>query len=86
MIDSPIAATATQPDPELRGRAIGVTVLSFFALAWLGWGTGGHLPNPQVGLMVLAATVSIAVSVYAWSLFRRGRPVQIGRASCRERV
>jgi hypothetical protein len=81
MIDSPIKATATEPDPELRGRAIGVTVLSFFALAWLGWGTGGHLPNgPQVGLMVLAATVSIAVSVYAWSLFRRGRPVPVDRA------
>jgi len=81
MIDSPIKATATEPDPELRGRAIGVTVLSFFALAWLGWGTGGHLPNgPQVGLMVVAAAGSIAVSAYAWSLFRRSRPVPVDRA------
>ena len=80
MIDSPIAAATTRPDPELRGRAIGVTVLSFFALAWLGWGTGGHLPNgPQVGLMVLAAAISIAVSAYAWSLFRRGRAVPVDR-------
>jgi len=81
MIDCPIKATATEPDPELRGRAIGVTVLSFFALAWLGWGTGGHLPNgPQVGLMVVAAAGSIAVSAYAWSLFRRSRPVPVDRA------
>jgi hypothetical protein len=56
-------------------------VLSFFALAWLGWGTGGHLPNgPQVGLMVVAAAGSIAVSAYAWSLFRRSRPVPVDRA------
>jgi len=35
-------ATAVSPPriAEVRGRALGVTLLAFFALAWVGWGYG----------------------------------------------
>jgi len=49
-----------------------VTFLAFFALAWVGWGTGGHLPTiPQVVVVVLAALLSGALTMYAWRLPRR---------------
>jgi hypothetical protein len=71
--------TATTDSPpriaEVRGRALGVTVLTFFALAWVGWGTGGHLPTgPQVIIIVLAALLSVALTTYAWRLTRRLSP------------
>jgi len=71
-----IAAAASPPrSAEVRGRALGVTVLSFFALAWVGWGTGGHLPTiPQVIVAALAALLSVALTTYAWRLPRRMRP------------
>ncbi len=55
------AAAASPPRiAEVRGRALGVTLLAFFALAWVGWGTGGHLPTiPQVIVVVLAALLSV---------------------------
>ena len=67
-------ATAASPPriAEVRGRALGVTLLAFFALAWVGWGTGGHLPTiPQVIVVVLSALLSIALTMYAWRLPRR---------------
>jgi hypothetical protein len=76
MITMTTTATASPPRiAEVRGRALGVTLLDFFALAWVGWGTGGHLPNvAQVIVVVLAALVSIALTAYAWRLPRRMRP------------
>lgn len=67
------AAAASPPRiAEVRGRALGVTFLAFFALAWVGWGTGGHLPTtPQVVVVVLAALLSAALTMYAWRLPRR---------------
>jgi hypothetical protein len=60
------AAVPTR-DPALRGAAYGVTVLAFFALAWLGWGTGGHLPTAaEVSLMLAAVAVSAALAATAW--------------------
>jgi len=56
---------------ELRGRASGVSILAFFALAWTGWGTGGHLPTvAQVVLMVAAAVFSAALAGIAWHRVR----------------
>ncbi len=66
------AATSPPRIAEVRGRALGVTMLAFFALAWVGWGTGGHLPTiPQVIVVVLAALLSVALTTYAWRLPRR---------------
>ena len=67
------AAAASPPRiAEVRGRALAVTFLAFFALAWVGWGTGGHLPTiPQVVVVVLAALLSGALTMYAWRLPRR---------------
>ncbi len=73
-----MTTTATALPPriaEVRGRALGVTLLAFFALVWVGWGTGGHLPTAaQVIVVVLAALVSTALTAYAWRLPRRLSP------------
>ncbi|MFI5694594.1 hypothetical protein ACIA58_22265 [Kribbella sp. NPDC051586] len=60
-----------QRSPALQGAAFGVSIFSFFALGWLGWGTGGHLPTAaQIALMVVAALVSVALAAYAWQRWR----------------
>lgn len=73
-----MTTTATASPPriaEVRGRALGVTLLTFFALAWVGWGTGGHLPTiAGVIVVVLAALLSVALTAYAWRLPRRLPP------------
>jgi len=57
---------------ELRGRASGVTILAFFALAWTSWGTGGHVPaTTGVLIVVVAALVSATLVAWAWTLYRR---------------
>ena len=67
-----LASVSPPPLAEVRGRALGVTLLAFFALAWVGWGTGGHLPPiPQVIVVALVALLSIAVTTYGWRLARR---------------
>jgi len=66
------AAVSPPRIAEVRGRALGVTLLAFFALAWVGWGTGGHLATiPQAILVILAALLSVALTMYAWRLPRR---------------
>jgi hypothetical protein len=63
------------PVAEVRGRALGVTLLAFFALAWVGWGTGGHLPAvPQILVVVFAALLSVAVTTFGWGFARRTAP------------
>jgi hypothetical protein len=60
------------PVAEVRGRALGVTLLAFFGLAWVGWGTGGHLPViPQIVVVVFAALLSVTVTTFGWGLARR---------------
>ena len=68
-----ITASVSPPAAaEVRGRALGVTLLAFFALAWVGWGTGGHLPAvPQVLVVVFAALLSVAVTTFGWGLAGR---------------
>src|SRR5262249_20722149 len=49
-----------------------VSVLSFFAIGWTGWGTGGHLPGAaQVPIMITAAVVSSVLATTSWRLARR---------------
>jgi hypothetical protein len=65
--------TAVTPgrSPTLRGNATGVTILAFFAVAWLGWGTGDHLPAAvQVPMMVGAVALSAVLAVVAWRRWR----------------
>ncbi|RZU11106.1 hypothetical protein EV645_6264 [Kribbella rubisoli] len=40
--------------PALQGVAFGVSILSFFALAWLGWGTGSHLHTDAIAPVICA--------------------------------
>jgi hypothetical protein len=57
---------------EVRGRAVGVSLLAFFAIGWTGWGTGGHLPTAaQVPIMIAAAILSSVLAATAWRLARR---------------
>ncbi|WP_329000299.1 hypothetical protein OHA18_38435 [Kribbella sp. NBC_00709] len=59
--------TTTERSPALQGVAFGVSIVSFFALGWLGWGTGGHLPTAaQICLVVAAALLSVALAAVAW--------------------
>jgi hypothetical protein len=54
---------------ELRGRASGVSILAFFAVAWAGWGLGGHLPGgAQAVVMVVVAALAVLFAVRAWQL------------------
>ncbi|HEY7177394.1 MAG TPA: hypothetical protein VH442_20955 [Micromonosporaceae bacterium] len=73
---------------EVRGRALGVSLLAFFAIGWTGWGTGGHLPTAaQVPIVIVAAVLSSVLAAAAWRLARRvpagsdatPEDVQVGR-------
>ncbi|MFD3401276.1 hypothetical protein ACFWUU_11385 [Kribbella sp. NPDC058693] len=65
---------AGERSPALQGVAFGVSILSFFALGWLGWGTGGHLPTgAQIALMVVAALLSVGLAAFAWRRWRTTR-------------
>ncbi|HEY1485550.1 MAG TPA: hypothetical protein VGF84_05570 [Micromonosporaceae bacterium] len=64
--------TAPTPRAEIRGRAAGVSILAFFALAWTGWGTSDVLSGaPQTVVVVLAAIASIVLAAVAWRGYRR---------------
>jgi hypothetical protein len=57
--------------PALRGNATGVTILAFFAVAWLGWGTGAALPTAaQVPMMAGAVALSAVLATVAWRQWR----------------
>lgn len=57
--------------PALKGAAFGVTILGFFALGWLGWGTGGHLAvGVQVVVTVAGLVVSAVLALLAWRRWR----------------
>ncbi len=57
------------------GKAFGVTILAFFAIAWTGWGFGGHLPfAAQLTVMILATAASAVLTVVAWRQASRQAP------------
>lgn len=68
--------------PALRGAAFGVSILAFFAVGWLGWGTGGHLPVvAQICVTAAAVLISVVLAVLAWRRWRTTTPPQSGTPS-----
>ncbi len=60
---------------ELRGRAFGVTILAFFAVAWTGWGTSNLLTgSASLIVMGLAVLASVGLATTAWHIARRAIP------------
>lgn len=77
--------TATRDRAELRGRASGVLVLGYFALAWTGWGTSAGVPSGvQIGLVATAAVLLLALIAGAVAMFRAARALPAPDAGERE--
>ncbi len=60
------------PRPELRGRAVGLIVLSCFAFSWSGWGTSEGVSSAvQISVLVLAGALTVLLIVGAVVVIRR---------------
>jgi hypothetical protein len=77
--------TATRNRAELRGRASGMIVLGYFALAWTGWGASAGVPaGVQIALVAVAALAFAALVAGAVLMFRQARALPEPDAAERE--
>jgi hypothetical protein len=72
---------------EIRGRAVGVVVMSFFGLGWTSWGLSADLPGPvETVLTVVSVLATLAAIVSAVIIFRRSAALPSGAAVERDRA
>jgi hypothetical protein len=70
--------TATRNRAELRGRASGMAVLGYFALAWTGWGTSQGVPTGvQITLVTIACLLVVGLIAGAVLMFRQARALPV---------
>jgi len=64
---------------ERRGRAVGIAVLAYFALAWTGWGMSTGVPSAlEAPTIAVAALGSVALLVTAVLMYRRAASLPHG--------
>jgi hypothetical protein len=71
---------------ELRGRGVGMMVLSFFGLGWASWGLAdGVAAGVDTAITVVAVLCAVAAVVGAVLLFRRSASAPSGADALRAR-
>jgi hypothetical protein len=79
------AAPHRMSRPELRGRASGVGVLAFFALAWSGWAVSTAPGVWMWAVQVPAGAGTLALIGVAGLLYRRARAAPAGQQEAGQR-
>ena len=71
---------------QLRGGAVGIAVLAYFALAWTGWGASTGMPT-AVEIPVISAAALCTLTLFGGAVFtyRRGASVPPGVHSAQGR-
>ncbi len=65
--------------PEVRGRAVGIVVMSFFALGWTGWGLSTGVPAaPRTAGLVVSVLCFLSLVGWAVLAFRRSASLRPG--------
>ncbi|MGH3436471.1 MAG: hypothetical protein ACRDRN_08375 [Sciscionella sp.] len=67
---------------EMRGRAAGVFLLSYFSLAWAGWGLSGAARVVATPVLIVTVLLCVATVFGGVRMFRAGSalPAEPGRA------
>lgn len=80
--DSPVVSGPTRAD--LRGGAVGIAVLAYFALAWTGWGLSTGIPTAVEAPVITAAALCFLVLVGgAVRTYRRAGGLPTGEHAAR---
>ncbi|MFD2078404.1 hypothetical protein SAMN05421678_11454 [Actinopolymorpha cephalotaxi] len=72
--------------PEVRGRAVGIVVMSFFAFGWTGWGLSTGVPAGVANVVRIVSALCL-LSLLGWAIlaFRRSASLHPGTTDYQSR-